>query len=105
MKIRAVIAVVASFVVDTILLAVSYPIWRELRYQRHPTQHWIEVYLGMGILVTGVVWLVAFAVHWIMRQYSKREIVTAYIPSLVLTLLIFAFVVGTSHPYPVASWP
>jgi hypothetical protein len=102
---RIVVSLIVSFVFNTGMLMWSYPIWRELKYQRYPTEYWIEVYIGTGVLVTGLVWVVALAVHWVMSQYRKRQLVVMYIATLFVTLIVFAIAMGISHPYPAASWP
>jgi hypothetical protein len=104
-KIRAALAVLTSFVINTALLMISYPIWRELKYQRHPTEYWIKTYIVAGVLVTALVWVIAFCLQWFLRGYPRRRLALRHIFTVMTVLIVYAVGIGISFPYPAASWP
>ncbi len=102
---RLVGAIALDFCVNTALLMVGFPIWREFQYRRHPPDHWIHVYSWAGLLSTAIILVVNVAVYlWNMRRSTKISTIwNMWITFGVLCCLAIA--IGTSLPYGDSSWP
>jgi hypothetical protein len=58
------------FAACTVLLAVVFPIWREIEYAKYPLQYWLGTYFGTAIAVTAGFWIANFACKAIVKRQS-----------------------------------
>lgn len=98
-KFRAIAAVFIILCVNTGILALTYPIWRELRYKRYPGSYWMKTYAYAGMLSTGIVFSSSFAV-WLAAKNKTTPGFGWYGGTAFAVLSIAATYVGVSQPYP-----
>ena len=91
-------AVAVDFVLNTALVAISYPIWEEFKWGRYPRSYWIEVYTVAGLLGTGIVLAGTIVSQWFTRSQNKRTRARWQIGTVLLLLSVWAILVGISSP-------
>jgi len=97
--------VVADFCINTAILMVSYPIWREFQYQRYSNEYWLRVYLWAGFFAMIAVLLVGIIAVWSLRKGSIRRAVIVQIVTTFILLSALAVYADFSEPDPASSWP
>ena len=102
---RLALAAFADFCINTAILMVSYPIWRELQYQRYSTEYWFRVYLWAAFFAMIAVLFVGVVTAWSLRKGSTRGVVIAQIVISFVVLSALAVYADFSEPDPAASWP
>lgn len=107
MKSRLFIAlmIIADWFANTTILCVTYPIWRELAYQRHPFEFWIRVYLWAGVYSTAIAFGAAIIAFFFYGRKSVRKTITLHIVITFGFLALLAIASDFSEPYPASSWP
>jgi len=102
---RIALSVVADLCINTAVLMVTYPIWRELQYQRYPTEYWLRVYLWTAFIATVVVLLVGVLTVWMSRRGSSLRSITVQIVTTFVLLSALAVYADFSEPEPASKWP
>jgi hypothetical protein len=102
---RIIFAVFADFCINTAILMVSYPIWRELQYQRYPTEYWVRTYLLAGFISTLVVLVVAFTIAGIWRTAAVKRVFIAQIVITFIVLSLLSIFYDFSSPFALSTWP
>jgi hypothetical protein len=97
--------ILADLVINTFILMITYPIWRELRYQRYPTDYWLHVYCSAGALGTIVVSLTSVVSLAIMRRGSRIGIALVQVAISFIALSALAIIADFSEPSPADTWP
>jgi hypothetical protein len=95
----------ADFCVNTAILMVTYPIWREFQYQRYPSSYWLRTYLLAGFISTLIVLVVALLITGIWKKASVKRLLIAQIVITFIVLSILAVSSDFSSPYALSSWP
>src|SRR5262249_39865355 len=101
---RVLVAFIADLVVNFGILIVSYPIWRELSYQRRPAAYWWHLYVWAAVLSTATLAALALAVYRITAQRSRTVTAIAQMIVGFLVLSVFSVVAGSSSPYAMSGW-
>jgi hypothetical protein len=97
--------IVADFCVNTALLMVTYPIWREFQYQRYPSNYWLRTYLLAGFISTLIVLVVALTIAGIWRTAAVKRLFIAQIVITFIVLSLLGISCDFSSPYALSSWP
>jgi hypothetical protein len=97
--------IIADLFVNTIILCVTYPIWREFAYQRHPSEFWIRIYLWAGIYSTAIAFCAGIIAFVCYGRKSMRKVVVLHIVITFGVLATLAIAADFSEPYPASSWP
>jgi hypothetical protein len=102
---RVAFAVFTDFCINTAILMISYPIWREFQYQRYPSSYWIRAYLLAGFISTLIVLGIASVLTGIWKKIPDKRLLIAQIAITFTVLSILAISCDFSSPYALASWP
>lgn len=97
--------ILADLFANIIILCVTYPIWREFAYQRHPFGFWIRVYLWASIYSTAIVLCLGIIAFFCYGQKSLRKATVLHIVATFAILASIGVAADFSEPYPASSWP
>ena len=99
------LVILADLFVNTIILCVTYPIWREFAYQRHPFGFWIRVYLWASVYSTAIAFCAGAIAFLCYGRKSLRKASVLHIVATFGLLAFLAIAADFSEPYPASSWP
>ena len=104
-SLRILLAICADLCINSAILMVTYPIWREFQYQRYPGSYWLRTYLLAGFISTLIVLLIAFIIAGIWKTGSGKRLFIAQIVVTFIVLSVVGISSDFSSPFAHSSWP
>lgn len=91
--------------INTFVLMLTYPIWKELKWERYPSGLWLRAYLVAALLIVVIALFVAVCVNYFTALWSRPKALLMQVGTTFAVLCITAAYIGTSAPYADANLP